>query len=241
MTNRTFENPFGPYKNKHLNTSAVFFGSGPTILDFDFNRIPDGFLRFGTNDQIFLDGIDLDYWFMGDALPQVPSKFYERLNEYNDYTPKKQKFVRYCMWEDNRRISIPGIGEVPRNGQLPLNLKNTKYYMCDSGGNPDVCLFNKDLGIGKMLAVSSISFEVLQFILHTGVKNIFLVGHDCDYSNGTFAKIMIGKQQRADYYIHRYWKVVDEWIKENYPNVNIFSINPVALDIFPTKTIEEMK
>ena len=52
---------------------------------------------------------------------------------------------------------------------------------------------------------------------------------------------MIGKQQRADYYIHRYWKVVDEWIKENYPNVNIFSINPVALDIFPTKTIEEMK
>jgi len=113
--------------------------------------------------------------------------------------------------------------------------------MCDSGGNPDVCLFNKDLGIGKMLAVSSISFEVLQFILHTGVKNIFLVGHDCDYSNGTFAKIMIGKQQRADYYIHRYWKVVDEWIKENYPNVNIFSINPVALDIFPTKTIEEMK
>ena len=33
MTNRTFENPFGPYKNKHVDTSAVFFGSGPTILE----------------------------------------------------------------------------------------------------------------------------------------------------------------------------------------------------------------
>jgi hypothetical protein len=25
------ENPFGPYKNKHLGESAILFGSGPSI------------------------------------------------------------------------------------------------------------------------------------------------------------------------------------------------------------------
>lgn len=228
--------PFAPYKDCHSGESAMFFGSGPSILQYDFTQIPDNFLRFGTNDQIFLEGIDLDYWFMGDAMPQVPSKFYDRFEEYNDYLPKKQKFVRYCNWEDNRAITVPKWGEVPRNGQLPLNLKNSKYYVCSSGGNPPDCLFRKDIAQENMLAVASISFEVLQFILHTGIKNIFLVGHDCDYSNGTFAKIMIGKQQQADYYILRYWKIVKEWINENYPDVQLFSINPVALDIFPVVT-----
>tara|TARA_R100000008_G_scaffold86571_1_gene80218 strand:+ start:510 stop:1229 length:720 start_codon:yes stop_codon:yes gene_type:complete len=233
MVEDVFENPFGPYMNKHSGQSAVFFGSGPSILQFDFATIPDEFLRFGTNDQIFLEGIDLDYWFMGDAMPQVPSKFYDRFQEYDDYSPKKQKFVRYCNWKDDRKISVPNWGEVPRNGQLPLNLKNSKYYICDSGGNPSSCLFRKDISLENLVAVASISFEVLQFILFCGVKNIFLVGHDCDYSNGTFAKIMIGKQQQADYYILRYWKIVKDWISKNYPDVKLFSINPVALDIFP--------
>ena len=241
MTNLTFKNPFGSYKDKHVGMSAVFFGSGPTILDCDFNTIPGDFLRFGTNDQIFLDGIDLDYWFMGDSAPQVPSKFYDRFDEYNDYLPKKQKFVRYCNWEDNRIITVPNWGQVPRNGQLPLNLKNSQYYISDSGGNPSHCLFKKDISEGTLMCVASISFEILQFILYCGIKNIFLVGHDCDYSNGTFAKIMVGKYQRADFYILKYWKIAKEWIDENYPDVKLFSINPVALDIFPEVEINNIE
>ena len=106
--------------------------------------------------------------------------------------------------------------------------------MCDSGGNPDVCLFKKDISKGSLTAVASISFEILQFMLFCGVKKIYLVGHDCNYDQGTFAKIMIGKQQGAGYWIARYWKIVKGWVEENYPDVEIYSINPVALDIFPT-------
>ena len=113
--------------------------------------------------------------------------------------------------------------------------------MCDSGGNPDRCLFKKDISKGHLKAVASISFEILQFMLYCGVKNIFLVGHDCDYSDGTFAKIMIGKQQGADYYILRYWKIVKMWLLNNYPDVNIRVINPVALDIFPEATANDIK
>ena len=236
-----YRNPFGAYKDAHANSSAILFGSGPSILEFDFSQIPEGFLRFGTNDQIFLDGIDLDYWFMGDAVPQVPYKFYERFDSYNHYRPKKQKFVRYCNWKDERVISVKNWGRVPRTGQLPLNLKYSKYYVCNSGGNPASCLFQKDISQGPLMAVASISFEVLQFILYCGVKKIFLVGHDCDYSNGTFAKIMIGKQQQADHYILRYWKIVKDWVETNYPDVSIYSINPVALNIFPEVKPRELK
>ena len=235
----TFKNPFAPYKDRHLDKSAIIFGSGPSVLKFDSSVPPKEVLRFGVNDQIFLD-LDLDYWFMGDAMPQVPAKFWNRFKEYNDYVPKMQKFVRYCNWEDNREITVPTFGKVPRNGQLPLNLKNSKYYVCDSGGNPFECLFEKDISTGNLTAVASISFEALQFMLYCGIKKIFLVGHDCDYSNGTFAKIMIGKQQQADYYILRYWKIAKPWIEENYPDVEIYSVNPVALDIFPEATIEDI-
>lgn len=235
-----FDNPFLEYKNKHDGASAILYGSGPTILKFDDSVISPSILRFGVNDQIFLN-LNLDYWFMGDAMPQVPSKFYDRFEQYNEYAPNEQKFVRYCNWEDNREIVVPPWGSVPRNGQLPLNMKNTKYYMCDSGGNPNRCLFKKDISKGHLKAVASISFEILQFMLYCGVKNIFLVGHDCDYSDGTFAKIMIGKQQGADYYILRYWKIVKMWLLNNYPDVNIRVINPVALDIFPEATANDIK
>ena len=231
-------NPFGEYYNIHHGSSAILFGSGPTILEFNSGQTPSSVLKYGVNDQIFLN-LDLDYWFMGDAMPQVPSKFYDRFIEYNDYKPNKQKFIRYCNWSDDRKITIPGWGNVPRNGQLPLNMKNSKYYICDSGGNPDHCLFKKDISKGNMTAVASISFEILQFMLYCGVKKIFLVGHDCNYDKGTFAKIMIGKQQGADYWISRYWGIVKTWIEENYPAVEIYSVNPVALDIFPT--IEQNK
>ena len=232
------KNPFGPYKDIHKGKTAILFGSGPSILDFDNNGVPDEVLRFGVNDQIFLN-LQLDYWFMGDAMPQVPSKFYDRIEEYQNYKPKRQKFVRICTWDVERITEIHHKGEaiiVPRNGQLP-SIKGAKYYAADSGGNPNICLFNEDLSVGNLKAVASISFEVLQFILYTGIKKIYLVGHDCDYSNGTFAKIMIGKAQRADHYILRYWRIVKEYIKEKHPDVEVNVVSPVALDIFPASNI----
>ena len=225
-------NPFAEYYNKHLGEKAILFGSGPTILEFNSGQSPSDVLRYGVNDQIFLD-LNLDYWFMGDAMPQIPSKFYNRYTEYNEYKPNIQKFVRFPIWEDNRQIEVPPYGMVPRSGQMPNNMKHAKYYTCDSDGNPDECMFKKDISQGPLMAVASISFEVLQFMLYCGIKKIFLVGHDCNYDNGTFAKIMIGKEQNADYWILKYWHIVKAWVEEHYPEVEIYSINPVALDIFP--------
>jgi len=234
------ENPFASYKEKHLGETVVFYGSGPTILSFDPTVVPDNVLKIGTNDQIFLN-LDLDYWFMGDAMPQIPSKFYDRFKEYDDFLPKYQKFVRYCNWKDDRDIFVHPWGKVPRNGQLPLNMKNTKYYIADSDGNPSECKFKKDISIGNLSCVASISFEALQFALYAGAKKIFLVGHDSDYTNGTFRGYKIGLSQGAGPCLINYWKLVKIWVSENYPDVEISSINPVGLrGIFPEAKIENI-
>tara|TARA_B100000700_G_C14866532_1_gene771225 strand:+ start:63 stop:782 length:720 start_codon:yes stop_codon:yes gene_type:complete len=225
------KNPFPPFKDRHLGQDAIIFGSGPTILDFDASLISDDVVKFGVNDQIFLD-LDLDYWFMGDAMPQEPKKFYDRIGEYQKYTPKIQKFVRVCTWDTENWTEIPGYGKVPRNGQLP-KIKGSKQYVADNHHNPDTCRFTDDIGEGNISAAASIIFEVLQFALYCGVKRIYLVGQDCNYQSGTFAKFMIGKSQNAGHWILRYWKVVKPWLTENHPDVEVYSVNPVALDIFP--------
>ena len=158
MLNPQINNPFQPYKDIHLNGTAVLFGSGPSLLQFDASRVPADVLRFGVNDQIFLD-LDLDYWFMGDSVPQVPDKFWNRYSHFNDYLPKRQKFVRFCNWVDDRETIIQPYGRVPRNGQLPLNLKNAKYYVSDSGGNPDHCKFKKNIAEVKFESLNVRSYK----------------------------------------------------------------------------------
>ena len=234
------QNPFKQYKDRHLGSTAILYGSGPTILDFESDKVPSEVIKYGVNDQIFLD-LNLDYWFMGDAMPQNPEKFYDRYDDYNEYQPKIQKFIRYCNWHLDRQTSIPNWGTVPRNGQLPLEMNNSLYYMCDLGGNPNECLFKKDVSEGSLIGVASITFEVLQFMLFCGIKKIYLVGHDCNYNNGTFAGYMIGKSQGAGPSILRYWKIVKPWIELNYPDVEIYSINPVSLDIFEEARVQDIK
>lgn len=230
------KNPFKPFKNIHLNESAILFGSGPTLESFDASSVPSNFIKVGLNEQIFLD-LDLDYWFMGDSFPRDKNKFTNFFDDYNNYKPKLAKFIRFQTWGEH--------------GSMPLNMKHSLYYKCDehketnsvilpNGATtrlPQKCLFQNDISENNLIAVATISFEALQFILYTGIKNIYLVGHDCDYSYGTFRTKMIDNYDE-EYHILSYWNHVNNWLKENMPEVKIYSINPVALNIFEEKNIK---
>tara|TARA_Y100000004_G_scaffold167863_1_gene200769 strand:- start:1050 stop:1754 length:705 start_codon:yes stop_codon:yes gene_type:complete len=221
-------NVFSEYKDAHKGESCVFYGCGPTIKEFNKSNVPSSFLKFGVNETLLLD-LDLDYWFMGDSNPQDRTKFWDKLDLYRDYQPALAKFVRVCKWAEGTTVYLDGIGNVPRNGQLPLDMPGCKYYEAIWGGDPQDCKFKKDISNGPIVDVASISFEVLQFILFTGIKKIYLVGHDCNYSKGTFTGCMVGQKHNAGMHILNYWKVIKDWIAENYPEVEIFSVNPVEL------------
>ena len=216
-------NPFGAYKDRHLGESAIFYGSGPTIKEFSTDR--KDILKIGLNEQIYLD-LDLDYWFMGDTFPRNPDKFINCFEDYNEYKPNITKFIRYQLWGER--------------GRMPPGMKHSQYYTCTLGGSPQTCLFKKDISEGSLVGVASISFEALQFILYSGVKNIYLVGHDCDYTTGTFRTQFAGQHVEGNHML-QYWPLVKDWVEKNYPDVNIYSINPVALNIFPEAQIEDIK
>ena len=215
-------NPFGAYKDRHLGESAIFYGSGPTIKEFSADR--KDILKIGLNEQIYLD-LDLDYWFMGDTFPRNPDKFINCFEDYNEYKPNITKFIRYQLWGER--------------GRMPPGMKHSQYYTCTLGGSPQTCLFKKDISEGSLVGVASISFEALQFILYSGVKNIYLVGHDCDYTTGDHGGSQIGKNLNAGFWIARYWKICEPWIKKKYPKLKIYWVNQKMTDLFNNIDIED--
>ena len=211
------------YKDIHKNQSSILFGSGPSIKNFHEKK---NVIKVGLNEMIYLD-LDLDYWFMGDTTPRYPGRFLKHFNDYNEYKPNIQKFIRNQTWSEM--------------GKMPSDMKHAEYYTCDLGGMPDKCMFRTEITEGNTIGVSSISFEALEFLLYTGVSTIYLVGHDCNYDQGTFRTKYDKSKKSIEGYMIKYWRFCEEWINENYPDVTIYSINPIGLkDIFETAEVSDI-
>jgi len=77
--------------------------------------------------------------------------------------------------------------------------------------------------------VSSSAFHALFFALYAGCKKVYLVGCDCS-NEGVF----YGRPNSSNYAcLIQGWKIIKESVKINFPEVEIISINPVNLNIFP--------
>ena len=219
------------FKNKHCGETVYFFGSGPTIKKIDLNKINPDFKRIGVNQQIFIDEINLDYWFQGDACKQDMTRFYDRFDLYNDYKPNIQKFVRYCDWKHKVPDKKYKQHTVNQNGQTPLGMKNTIYYMAkqlssDHKKRNDPGFYKEIHEPSHINAHCSITFEVLQFILYFGFKNIYLIGHDCNYDKGTFDGCKVGQGLNMNLNLGKKWPTVIDWISNNYSDVSITWVNP---------------
>ena len=212
---------FTQYKAIHAGAKAILFGNGPTLKKFNDRKEEKSIIRAGVNEIIFTD-IDVDYFFLGDAADKNLTK---DIQAYHDYFPKKQKFV-----------SLDPRPKLNFEHFLDGNLINQAiHYDCHvqrTGGRYDPMV--KDLSSAPMPRLGSISFEPLQFLLYTGVQKIFLVGHDCDYSFGTFtgANVNLTNGGRSVKVLNS-WNHAKNFMDREYPNVEIYSVNPVALDIFP--------
>ena len=218
------KNPFGKYKNAHENESAILYGSGPSIKKFKTTK---NVIKIGMNEQIYLD-LDLDYWFMGDPRNRQPEKFRNCKEDYDKYKPKIAKFIRWML-------------SVPRRQKMPYNIPHSTYYVSHFVGDKTQCCYKKNIDEGTLPSYKTITDEALQFALFAGFKRIYLVGHDCDYSNGTFRTDKLeGSDDKDEKLLLNMWPLIKEWIGENYPNVKIYSINPVGLKIFEEATEEDI-
>jgi hypothetical protein len=86
----------------------------------------------------------------------------------------------------------------------------------------------------------SISFDVLQFLLFAGFKKIYLVGQDCDYKDGSWDNNTPREVTQKNKLLVC-WELMIDFIKINYPDVEIINVNPVALKpYFKSITLEEL-
>ncbi len=204
---------FLKYKNIHKGEKGILFGTGPTLGEFDehANRFND-YIFFGSNEIIYKP-YKMDYYFMGDKGDKKRGYMSDE-ETYNNYKPNIMKF-----YKDKSPVNA-------HMCHMPPGLDATYYKITSQpqrGGR-----FYKDIteGLG---GYASISVTIMQFVLYTGIKEIYLIGHDCNYSNGSFHDKDVRQGNKC---LINTWKVLKSFIEKEYPDVNVCCVNPVSLDIF---------
>lgn len=236
---------FTKFKNIHSGKSSILFGGGPTFNLIDLEKIKDELILVGTNRHIFLKELNLDYYFCGDA-HSVDDLFFKQIEK------KKVKLNKFIGIRDSNKALcfLEKFGKIPQSENLlayevnrskrkhiKLSGYNSEHLHCDS--------IIKDIDVHKMTRRSSITFEALQFILYSGVRKIYLVGHDCSYQKGSFHDKNFNISMHSHYKNKPLPKLLNCWqhsksfIEKNYPKVEIFNINPIGLKgLFEEKSID---
>lgn len=149
---------FSPYQNKHKGEKAILFATGPTLTVYDFLEDTGDCLRVGVN-GIALKPIALDYYFCGHL--DNRSKLY--LDKLPDYQVSEAKFGY---------ISLDGIA-----GPQWLSLSRAKQLELKPYALTTDITFGQDIS-QSALVNHLIIFSALQFLVYSGVSQIYLVGSD---------------------------------------------------------------
>lgn len=202
------------FKNRHKNKTAIVFGTGPSLFRYD-GRFNHGSILVGTNEIIYYNQL-MHYYFIGDGGDHTRG-YWSDPDAYDNYQPIIQKFYRNC--DPNARIKCSHVRK---------NVPGVIYYNVIQ--KTGFRFFNTVPPFSDAL---SISFEALQFCLLAGFSKIYLIGHDCDYTNGTIkannvsnitinhAKFIIGS-----------WFMFERFVKARYPKLEIINVNPVKMRLF---------
>ena len=215
MSNKLKFCDFSDMKNRHLGETAIFLGSGPTNKKFDHTKVSD-VIFVGVNETIFR-GIPLDYLVVGDGANPA---FKTIINDFHNYDPKIEKLIGI---DPRANFDITKV--------VPGSIKNALHYRTKYHGE-----FSKNPETVPIGRWGSISFDVMQILAFMGFSKIYLVGHDCNYSTGTFHRRFRGGGTNPKLISH--WKKIKIFLESEYPKLKVESVNPVDLTIFKDSTNE---
>ena len=208
------KNTFGPYKDAFKGKKVVLIASGPTA---QFYTSQKGFIYVGVNNSCLLKNVKLDYLFCQDFYMSEEKK--KAIVNYRRGLCKKF-FGRIPDIRFDKCIHSECAKHVRRVPQYLISkAEASEYYIQDEYVNSFALDIEKE-----PLVPCGIVFSAMQFILHAHPKEIYLVG--CDCSSGFFYKSDI--TFNANYQIIT-WKRIKEHMESLYPDIKMFSINPVGL------------
>ena len=229
MYTSKYHRVFESYKNIHKNEEAILFCTGPSLNDFEFNPTFDKCIKAGVNRIYNSDTISktLDYYFFGSHY-HIDHAHRNKIHALRHSNPHTQFFSSTftAKFGDGRET---GLGNITKNAALSLN--SIPFEV----GSP-----NSGPGIGWVKEIDkypfyggSIAFPAVQFLLHTGVKSIYLVGCDLGRHNQHFYDNPPTTTSTNDgpstFYLSA-WKKLPAFVKNNYPDCRIISVNPRGLD-----------
>ena len=225
--------------NIHLGQSAIVFGAGPSLLDYE--EIDDGTLiRVSCNRQIFFDKILPFHLYInvdggGGGKHSYASQFKD---EIDTYQPLYAKFygvhfkILYEAYVDARAIPFMVYTTDYRYHEYTNNFGEKRETQIENVDLVHTVKFSKDISILPPALNSNVAFPIMQFLLYMGFSKIYLVGFDSsgggrwNYPNAYWDTDTYA--QRVAQWPKR-WYFFRKWQLEVYPDVKMVSVNPIGL------------
>ena len=207
---------FGIYKNAFYGKDVVLVCSGPSASRY---RMLKDAIHVGVNGAIYQKDVSLDFVFVQDYTikQQKNSSLVDDVIKYKGNNCKKF----FGIIPDKRLEAVKNdILRIPLSKCMHSDI--SQYILEDQVFN-DIAY---DLSYNPMGDFSSTTFSALQFILYTNPKRIFLVGWDCNL--GYFYN-RPNSLNGANYQIEILKRYFLPYIKNNYPDLQIISVNPIGL------------
>lgn len=212
---------FSPFKCVNSGKEVALCGAGPSFADY----MPiKNVLHVALNRALLNEKVKFDY-FIADDWDGIKF-FQEELRNYD------------CIKFFGHQIGIDYIRQIPESFRIDCNALRyyTDSYYLGGYRSKFVCDIDK-MAIGNM---PNIALSAMQILLFTRPKTIYLVG--CDASDaGHFIKPKNETMEDTERFqteskttmsgnaIISKWVELNEFSKAFYPDVKIYSINPVGL------------
>jgi len=204
---------FEIYKDVHKHRTGVILTGADTINNMPLHdhALYNNSIKVGMNwmnSSKYKE--DLDYYFFG--------SYYNNNDQYKNiienYNNKNNTLVKFAS------VFREGIHVYRRITKTQISKMQADKLGAYSF---DTCLssfdMNTDITTNRILG-NSVIFPAVSFLLYTGVSKIYLIGADC-----TIGKVGSDYSGEVVYL----WNVMKQFIKKNYPQTEIISVNPIGL------------
>ncbi|MCL2484583.1 MAG: methyltransferase domain-containing protein [Endomicrobia bacterium] len=214
---------FPKYQNINYGKDVVLVATGPSLNEYI--PIKDA-VHIGVNRAFRFEKVKFDYLFAQDYSGPTKDWIKDFIEYDNAYTKKFLGILPYTGTEIDKYI-IPG--------SICIGTNIERYYVNDCNTER----FTYDISQEAFGDSYSVAFPVMQFILWTNPKRIYLVGCDTS-SSGHFDK---GANSLFINRVLNGWDRLKKFADVYYPDTEIISINPIGLkglfkDIY-TRTDEQ--
>lgn len=207
---------FLKYKNINEGKDVVLLATGPSLNNF---KPIKNAVYIGVNKAYSYDKVKLDYLFVQDY---EGAKYYiDEISKYKKQNPELKLFYGITGYVPNDPWLIPESVALKHKAERYYNLYRPEEKVWGED-------FTYDILNNPLKCFGSVSFAVMQFILWTNPKRIYLVG--CDNSLKGYAQGILNEANKLN--ISRGlegWIKLKKFAQKFYPDTEIISIHPDGL------------